>query len=92
MRSLDFDAQTAFGGVKYVFGKWSAAFDFSYTRLVDQPSYTETYHEFLPALTLQRFFPVSDTILISAGNQVDYHFTYEPTTFPTTSGRADLLN
>ena len=83
MQSLDFDAQTAFGGVKYAFGKWSLAFDFSYTRLVDQPSYTENYHEFLPALTLQRFFPINDTMLISAGNQVDYHFTYEPTTYPT---------
>jgi hypothetical protein len=79
--SLDFNAQTAFGGAKYAFGKWSLAFDFSFTRLVSQSSYTETYHEFLPALTLQRFFPINDTMLVTVGNQLDYHWTYEPTSF-----------
>lgn len=82
MQPLDFNAQTAFLGVKYAFGKWLAAFDFSYTRLVSQPNdYSLTYQEALPALTLQRFFPINDTMLFAVGNQIDYHFTDEPASY-----------
>ena len=82
MQADDFNAQTAFLGMKYAFGKWLLAFDFSYTRLVSQPNdYSLTYQEALPALTLQRFFPINDTILVAVGNQIDYHFSDEPSTF-----------
>jgi hypothetical protein len=83
MTGLDFDAQTVFFGSKYVSGKWVLAFDASYTRLVNQPDYYLTYQEFLPALTLQRFVPLNDTMLIAIGNQVDYHFTDEHATLGT---------
>lgn len=78
MRPDDFNAQTAFLGAKYAVGKWVVSFDFSYTRLVSQPNdYSLTYQEALPALTVQRFFPINDTMLFAVGNQIDYHFTDE---------------
>lgn len=92
MSSLSFDAQTAFLGTKYAFGKWSLAFDFSYTRLVNQPTYKQTYQEVLPALTLQRFFPINSTMLFAVGNQVDYHFTDESSTFGPTFGTPTGVN
>jgi hypothetical protein len=93
MSSLSFDAQTAFLGAKYAFGKWSLAFDFSYTRLVTQPTYKQTYQEVLPALTLQRFFPINSTMLVVVGNQVDYHFTDESdATFGSSFGTPTGVN
>lgn len=83
MSPLDFNAQTAFGGAKYTYGKWLLALDMSYTRLVNQSDYYLTYQELLPAFTVQRFFPINDTMLITLSDQVDYHFTDEPTTFAT---------
>jgi hypothetical protein len=83
MSPLDFNAQTAFGGAKYAFGNWLVALDMSYTRLVNQSDYYLTYQELLPAFTLQRFFPINDTMLITLSDQVDYHFTDEPATFAT---------
>jgi len=83
MSSLSFNAQTAFGGVKYAVGKWLVSLDLSYTRLVNQSDYYLTYQELMPAFTLQRYFPINDTMMITVSDQVDYHFTDEPTTFAT---------
>ena len=94
MRRLDFDAQTVFLGGKYLVGKWLLTFDTSYTRLVDQPNYHLTYQEFLPALTLQHFFPITDSLLVTLGNQFDYHFTDRPATlgtYPDINNRLDNI-
>ena len=76
--SLDFNAQTAFVSGRYTVDNWQFGFGGNYTRLLDQGSYAQTYAEWLPALTAQRFFPISDKVIISLGNQVDYHFTSVP--------------
>jgi hypothetical protein len=79
--SLDFDAQTIYLIAQYNLGKWQFGLGADYTRLVNQPHYdTETYHEFLPLLTIQRVFPVTDNLLIALGNQADYHFSDTPAT------------
>lgn len=83
MAGLSFDAQTAFGGVKYALGKWLFALDLSYTRIVSQPHYGLTYEEILPAFTVQRFFPINNSMLVAIGDQVDYHFTSEPKSYTT---------
>jgi hypothetical protein len=86
MSPLDFNAQTVFLGAKYAHGYWLVALDASFTRLVNQRNdYNLNYQEILPALTLQRFIPISKTLLLTVGNQLDYHFTDEPTTFATYS-------
>jgi hypothetical protein len=77
--ALDFDAQTIFLGAKYTAGKWQVGLSANYTRLVNQAHYdNETYHEFLPALGIQRIFPLGDKVLLAVGNQTDYHFSDTP--------------
>ncbi len=83
MTGLSFSAQTAFGGAKYAIGKWLVALDLSYTRIVSQPHFGMTYEEILPALTVQRFIPINDTMLVTLSDQVDYHFSSEPSSFGT---------
>ena len=79
LTSLDFDAQTAFVGARYSSGKWLAVLNFNYTRLLSQPdNYDQIYQEFLPSLTLQRFFIIHDKMLLAIGDQVDYHITKIP--------------
>jgi len=77
--SLDFDAQTIYCIALYNLGKWQFGLGADYTRLVEQPHYdTETYHEFLPMLTIQRVFPLTENLLCALGNQADYHFSDTP--------------
>jgi hypothetical protein len=78
MMSLDFNAQTAFISGRYTLGNWQFGLGGSYTRLLDQGDYAQTYSEWLPAFTVQRIFTVNDRFLFVIGNQVDYHFTSEP--------------
>lgn len=86
MAPLDFNAQTGFLGSKYNYGNWQVSLDASFTRLVNQKDdYSLSYQEILPALTIQRFFPLHRNLLLTLGNQLDYHFTDEPTTFATYS-------
>lgn len=94
MDGLSFNAQTAFGGAKYAFGKWLLALDMSYTRLVSQPHYGLTYQELLPAFSVQRFIPLTDTLLVTVADQVDYHFSDEPTiagTYSEINNRLDNI-
>ncbi len=78
LTSLDFNAQTAFVSGRYSVGKWQFGLGGNYTRLLDQETDHQTYSEWLPAFTIQRFFPISQQLLFSVGNQIDYHFTTEP--------------
>ena len=80
MTSLDFNAQTFFISGRYAVNNWQLGIGGNYTRLVNQGNYAQTYDEFLPALTLQRIFPLGDRLLFIVGNQVDYHFTSVPAT------------
>jgi hypothetical protein len=92
MSGFDFDAQTFFAAGKYTVGKWQFGVSANYTRLVNQSDYNETYNEVLPALTLQRVFPLRDDMLIALGNQVDYHFSDVPTTFGSRSDINDRFD
>ncbi len=86
MHSLDFNAQTAFISGRYTIGNWQFSLGGNYTYLLNQSDYDETYHEFLPAFVIQRFFFPSATSSCSVvGNQVDYHFTSVPKTFGSTT-------
>jgi Putative beta-barrel porin 2 len=84
MASLDFDALTFFISERYNANNWQVSLGANYTRLLDQGDYNWTYEEILPALAVQRFFPIEDKLLVVLGNQVDYHFTDVPST-PGTS-------
>ena len=82
MAPLDFDAQTILVGLRYSLGKWQANVGANYTRLLSQPDdYNETYNEYLPSASLQRFIVFNDKMLLAVGDQVDYHFTHVPTIF-----------
>lgn len=80
LQSLDFNAQTAFVSGRYTINDWQFGLGLNYTRLLNQSDYEHTYQEFLPALTVQRFFPIGEKFIFTAGNQVDYHFTSVPQT------------
>jgi hypothetical protein len=80
LSSLDFNAQTAFISGRYTYKDWQFGLGLNYTRLLDQGSYDQTYSEFLPALTVQRFFPIGEKLILVAGNQLDYHFSSVPQT------------
>jgi hypothetical protein len=85
MHSLDFNAQTAYISGRYQLGNWLFSVGGNYTRLLNQSDYDQTYHEFLPAIVVQRFFPIGDKLLFVVGNQVDYHFSSVPKTFGTST-------
>jgi hypothetical protein len=76
--SLDFQAQTLFVGGKYVFNNWEIGVGGNYTRLLNQSDYVQTYSEFMPALGVQRIFPIGNKMLLAIGDQIDYHFTEVP--------------
>jgi hypothetical protein len=74
--SIDFNAQTAFMGAKYLLPEnWMLFGNFNYTRIVQQPYYSvEFYHEFVPSAGVQKLFQISQNSLVSASFQTDYHF------------------
>lgn len=93
MAPLDFDAQTILVGFKYNIEKWQANFGANYTRLLSQPDdYYETYNEYLPYASLERFIVLNDQMLLAVGDQVDYHFTHEPTLFSEAAEINDHLD
>lgn len=77
---LDFNAQTAFIGGKYLMpNDWQFFGEFDYTRIVRQPEYSfEFYHEYVPSIGIQRLIQVSQNALVSASLQADYHFGWAP--------------
>jgi len=78
LNRLDFNAQTAFATARYQFGNWQVYSEFDFTRLLSQPNYVESYREYVPSLGLQRVFPISDKLILSAGASVGYHWTETP--------------
>jgi hypothetical protein len=92
LSTLDFNAQTAFAGARYAAGKWQASAGVNYTRLLNQSAYDETYNEFLPAVSVQRFFPINDAMLLAIGDQVDYHFTEVPSVLGSRTDINDHLD
>jgi hypothetical protein len=74
--SLDFNAQTAYVGAKYLMpNNWQYFCEFDFTRIVQQPEYSiEFYHEYVPLVGIQRLVQVSQNSLISASLVADYHF------------------
>jgi hypothetical protein len=83
MAKYDFDAQTVFVGGRYTLDDWQFGLGGNYTRLLSQPGYSQTYSEWLPALTVQRIFPVNDRLLLVLNNQLAYHFSSVPSTLGT---------
>jgi hypothetical protein len=74
--TLDFNAQTAFVDLQYRYNqKWIFDTQFEYTRLLDQGHYKEFYTEFAPSLSAQRYFPITDRLLVAASWQGIYHIT-----------------
>jgi len=76
---LDFDAQTSFINLRYLLGYWQFSLGANYTRLASQNTYTETYNEWLPNLSVQRVLPIKDNMAFVLGDAIDYHFTHVPT-------------
>lgn len=73
---LNFNAQTVLGGAHFIFKqKWRASLTFDYTRLLDQHSYHEFYEEYVPAIGLQRTFPINERMAFAAEWRTAYHFT-----------------
>lgn len=83
MQRLDFNAESVFLDARYTRGPWLLGASLAGNRLANQFDYRETYREFLPAVTVQRVFPVTRQLFAVAGNTVDYHFTQQPQTFGT---------
>jgi hypothetical protein len=79
---LNFNAQTAFLSARYRFGKdWEVYGGLDYPRLLDQDRYIEFYHEYVPALGIQRTFSLRDNLLMTTSLQTAYHFS-EVAPFP----------
>jgi hypothetical protein len=74
--SIDFNAQTAFIGAKYLMpNNWQYFGEVDYTRIVQQPDYAiEFYHEYVPSIGIQRLIQTSQNSLVSASFVTDYHF------------------
>jgi hypothetical protein len=87
MASFDFEAQIFFVSGKYSIGNWLFGAGANYTRLLSQENYDQTYSEFLPAVSVQRIFPIGDKLLFAVSDQIGYHFTTVPTLF---NSRADI--
>jgi hypothetical protein len=92
MTSLDFNAQTLFLSGRYALDKWQFGLGASYTRLVNQAGYKQSYREFLPTLGVERFFPITDKLLFSIGDQIDYHFSKVPMIFGSRTDINDRLD
>jgi hypothetical protein len=81
LAALSFDAQTAFLDGKYNLGThWQVLGGINYTRLL-KPTYIESYREFLPNLGVQYVYSLRDNLVLIAGDQVAYHYTYVPPAF-----------
>jgi len=78
MSSLDFNAQTLFTSARYSWNNWQVSLGFSYTRLLEQEHYDQTYQEYLPVLAVQRISPINEKLIVAVGSQLDYHFTDVP--------------
>ena len=88
MSALDFNAQTFFGSARYSVNNWQFGAGLNFTRLLSQDDYAQTYEEWLPALSVQRYFPINEKLLFAVGNQVDYHFS----TVPEVPGSSTEIN
>lgn len=81
MAPFSFNAQTGFLNGKYNLGTdWQIFGGVNYTRLLN-PSYKESYREYLPNLGVQRLFTLRDNLIVILADQVAYHFTYVPPPF-----------
>ena len=92
MKPLDFDAQTAFVNLRYLLGNWQFSAGGNYTRLLGQDSYEETYREWLPSVSAQRAFAISDRLALLVGDVVDYHFSHVPSVFGSLDDVNDHLD
>ncbi len=92
MKPLDFDAQTAFVNLRYFIGNWQFAAGVNYTRLLSQPDYEETYREWLPSVSAQRIFPISDKVALVVGDVIDYHFSHVQSVFGSLDDVNDHLD
>ncbi len=75
LNTLDFNAQTAFLNGRYQIDTWQFYTGFDFTRLLNYPSYSEAYKEFVPTFAVQKFFPVNDKLIFVVGGQLSYHLT-----------------
>jgi hypothetical protein len=75
LNTLDFHAQTAFLNGRYQIGMWQFYAGTDFTRLLNYPSYSEAYKEFVPTFAIQKFFPVNDRLIFIVGGQFSYHLT-----------------
>ena len=78
MKSLDFNAQTAFANLRYLLGNWQFSLGGNFTRLLSQDDYAETYREWLPNFSVQRVLPVNNSMAFIIGDAVSYHFSRVP--------------
>lgn len=92
MKPLDFDAQTAFVNLRYFIGNWQFAVGANYTRLLSQPNYEETYREWLPSVSAQRIFPISEKVALVVGDVIDYHFSHVQSVFGSLDDVNDHLD
>ena len=89
---LSFDAQTGFLSARYNLGThWQIFGGVNYTRLL-KPNYEESYREYLPSLGGQYVFAIRDNVILIAGDQVGYHFTYVPPVFGSLASINDRLD
>jgi hypothetical protein len=87
LNNIDFDLQTIFAEVRYQFAEnWVASFGTDFTRLLQHETpvsdYAEIYKEIVPRGSVERFFPLNDTMFFNVAYDTAYHIT-ETDPFPS---------
>ncbi|MDX2225687.1 MAG: hypothetical protein SFY92_01095 [Verrucomicrobiae bacterium] len=77
LNNFDFDAQTAFADLSYLFYEtWQARMGADWTRLITHEKVgNEFYEEALPRWGLDKFFPFGDKMIFSVSYDGNYHLT-----------------
>lgn len=78
MSALDFNAQTVFANARYLLGRWQFSLGGTFTRLLNQDDYSETYREWMPTFSVQHAFSLRDDLTLVVGDAVSYHFSHVP--------------
>ncbi len=78
--NFDFDVETVFSDVRYQFGdNFYAGVGFEWNRLLNHEGptsdYAEFYKEYVPNWVFGKYFPISDSMMVSVEYFGYYHFT-----------------
>ena len=76
LRDLDFNAQTIYGNVSWIYQNWTVGMDMEATRLFSTGDYHAFYDELVPNWMARRVFPICKRTAFAASYEGDYHATH----------------